>query len=224
MKKKVLSIIAALIIVCTTTGISHSDEFKNYSGVPKEVYYKFIKDQNRRLSQKRIEDIYKAVEYFNPRYFGTKNDDGIIWTLSVMAQESSFRNVNGDEGLSIGYMQVQIPTCDVARRHNGIKRQLNLHSLWDNVHCGMGEINRLHKKFGNFDLAIMAYNCGASCVDFWIRKGLVAVKKRNYFDKVNGRRRHLLEIIDANWVKEEKPASIVEIIQTHMDRSRGYYE
>lgn len=186
-----------LTIVCTTYGIGHTKPLtaENYTEIPKEIYYKFIKNQNRRIPNWKMRQVYTAVKYYNPRYFGP-TDEGIIWILSLMAQESSFRNVNGDEGVSIGYMQIQIPTCEMSRKHNGIKKEMNLHSLWDNIHCSMGELNRLYDIFGNFKHSIMAYNCGASCVKKWIEWDIIEEKEKDYFDKVNKKRKKILNFID----------------------------
>lgn len=151
MKKLVLCL---LVLLQTSTAYAVSSEYVTY-----------IKKNNSRISTSRASNIVAAVEYYAPRYFGKHKDEGIKWVLSIMAQESAFRNVNGDDGASIGYMQIQIPTCNAARKFNGIKSQLNLHSLWSNVHCGMGEIHRLHSKLGgDWDRIIKAYNGGLASV------------------------------------------------------------
>ena len=80
-------------------------------------------------------------------------------------KESSFVNKNGDEGKSIGYMMVQIPTCDIACKYNGISRELNLIARWDNIHCGMAELNRLHEILGgDWKQVIKAYNGGLGVI------------------------------------------------------------
>jgi len=151
LKKLLISII---LLLQTTPAYSTSTEYISY-----------IKKQNSRISTSRAREIVSAVEYYAPRYFGKEKEEGTKIALSIMAQESAFRNVNGDDGASIGFMQIQIPTCNDARKFNGIKRRLNLHALWDNVHCGMSEINRLYVKLGgNWDRIIKAYNGGLSSV------------------------------------------------------------
>lgn len=172
-------------------------EIKRHISTPKEAYYAFIKKVRPAISNKEMRDIFRAIEYYTPRYFGIngKFEEGLIWMLSIIAQESSFRNVNGDEGKSIGYGQIQIPTCNEARKYNGIKKQMNLIARWDNIHCSSAELNRLNEIFGNFEHAIMAYNCGVRCVEYWIRKDLIKTKKKNYFNKVDRRRQKLLKTI-----------------------------
>ena len=155
MKKLILGIV---LLLQTTLVQAASDT----------TYINFIKNQNPYLSDYKAKDILRAVKYYAPRYFTNKKggtDEGIIWTLSFMAHESSFRNVNGDEGLSIGYMQIQYSTCNLSRRHNGIKRKMNLINRWDNIHCGMGELNRLYEKLdGDWNRITKAYNGGLSSV------------------------------------------------------------
>ena len=196
------------VILFMYTSLCQSADIKRHSDVPKEVYYKFIESENPSLPRYKVVDIFHAVEYYIPRYFGVDGDDvfeeGLVWELSKLAQESSFRNINGDEGKSIGYGQAQKSTCDMAREYNGIKRQLNLIARWDNLHCSAGILNMLHERFGNFEHAIMAYNCGEGCVKYWIRKGLIQEKKRDYFDKVNRKRTKLLKMIHAAGVHNDK--------------------
>ena len=155
--KKIIVILTFL--VCNTTIAYATSDV---------AYLNFIKKENPYISEYTAKDILHAVKYYSPRYFKNKKggiDAGIRWTLIFMAKESNFRNINGDEGLSIGYMQIQVSTCDLSRKYNGIKKKLNLISRWGNIHCGMSELNRLYEKLdGDWDLIAKAYNGGIASV------------------------------------------------------------
>jgi hypothetical protein len=105
-------------------------------------------------------------------------------------------------------MMVTIPTCDTARRHNVIKRKLNLISRWDNIHCGMAEMNRLYEHpiiNGDWELIIRGYNSGTNVLKYPKRYArgnrmnkihLSRIKKyRNILVKMIGEYK-LLKIID----------------------------
>jgi hypothetical protein len=160
------------------SSVAYSDGVKRHSDIPKEVYYKFIKKVRPHISDHEMNQILNAVIYYSPRYFGD-DIEGIEWTLSIIAGESSFRNVLGDldKGISHGYMQIQKRTCDETRKFNGIKRKLDLNKLYQNIHCGMGHLSQLHKRYdGNFIYAVIAYNNGYPSTDRWIRRGTISTK------------------------------------------------
>lgn len=204
--KKIYTISILLLILFVTVISARAD----MSTIDDVVYLKFIQNQNPFISNVKAREILRAVKYYTPRYFGDDDIEGFEWTLSVIAQESSFRNINGDEGVSIGYMQIQEPTCDLARKHNGIKRDLNLHSMWPNIHCGMAELNRLYDKFdGDFELAIKAYNAGEGAVNRWLRKGTAYVKNA-YIEFIIYRNTKMQEVKENHYVKKEQNLTIAQ--------------
>lgn len=157
-----------------TPSISYSNDI---------AYYQYIKSQNHRISDHEAKKIIKAIKYYQPRYF---SEEGIDWTLSIIAAESSFRNVLGDmdKGISHGYMQIQKPTCDDSRKYNNIKRELDLNTIYGNIHCGMSFLNFLHERYDeNFIYAIIAYNNGHNAVDRWIRNNNIDGKTQ-YLSRV----------------------------------------
>lgn len=198
--KRILATV--LLLVCTiVSSPANSEEIQKHSTIPKEVYYKFIKEVRPHIPTYEMEDIFRAIEYYTPRYFGEKGvfEESLTWTLSSIARESVFDNINGDEGKSIGYMMVQIPTCDIARKHNGIKRELNLIARWDNIHCGMAEMNRLYEHFaikGDWEKVLIGYNGGTGVVMYpqKYRKGDRMTKV--HLKAVKKYRKRLLEIIE----------------------------
>lgn len=196
-------ILTTIMLLCGVllSSVAYGDDIKRHSDIPKEVYYDFIKSENPSITDKKTREIFSAVEYYTPRYFGEHGDvvfeEGLRWTLASIAQESNFENKNGDEGLSIGFMMVQYATCDVARKYNEIQREMNLIALWDNIHCGMAEKNRLHEMFeGDWEKVIKAYNGGPGVITQpnRFRKG---VRMTNvHFKRVKKKREKLQRIID----------------------------
>jgi len=202
MKKNLIILLSIVILFfkpLTLLG-QETENIEQYH-ITDEIIYKFIKSQNKYISNYKMKEIVKAIKYYIPRYFGDEGiyNEGLIWTLSIMARESVFRNINGDEGKSIGYMQIQNPTCNIARKYNGIKRQMNLIALWDNIHCGMGELNRLHEKLNcDWDLTIKGYNGGLSSV-LYPNKWRKSNRQTDiYLKLVKEKRDKLLEIIEEN--------------------------
>lgn len=202
-----------------TSSVAYGDEVKRHSDIPNEVYYEFIKKVNPWISDHEMKDTFKAIEYYNPRYFGVKGifEESLTWILPAIAQESTFRNQNGDEGKSIGYMMVTMPTCDTARRHNGIKRQLNLISRWDNIHCGMAEMNRLYEHpiiSGDWELVIRGYNSGIEVLKNPIRYGRGMRMNQIHLNRIKKYRKMLLIIIEKYETNEERKR-LVEIIENY---------
>ena len=99
-----------------------------------------------------------------------KFEEGLVYTLAMISQESAFQNINGDEGFSIGILQVTLKTCAVAKRYNGIKRDINLIDIGQNLWCGMAEFNRLTEHYDHdWEKSVRAYNAGIGGVTFWER-------------------------------------------------------
>ena len=170
----------------------------------KEAYLKFIKEKNPRLNKKTAREIVAAVKHFAPRYFGEGNvlEVGTEITLSIMGVESHFDvNALGDldykDGPAYSLMQILEPTAEKAKEYNGIKAKKNLMGLWDNIHLGMAEINRLHEMYdGNWQATVTAYNMGPDNVDRII-KGSGLANYSDYWVKVERNKQRI------NYIKEE---------------------
>lgn len=181
MNRAILSIIlfACIIFNSVNSGGDISGLLKSQITCAKvdcdTVYKKYIKEENPFLKDGEINRILTAVKYFNPRYFHEDPENGVEFTLAIMAQESSFRDgVMGDcnekQCDSYSLMQIQIPTAEKAAEYNGIKRDVNLMQMWDNIHLGMANLNFLHERYeGNWQHAVMAYNRGHENVDKLIK-------------------------------------------------------
>lgn len=79
--------------------------------------------------------------------------------LAMVERETQFQNVAGDGGESIGYMQVK-PACHADRME-----LLGVTDLWDpygNFRVGCSYLAELLGKYGDMDMALMAYNMGPS--------------------------------------------------------------
>jgi len=159
------------------------------------IYSVFIKSQNPGISEKESREIIAAVKYYSPRYFG-EGTEGTEWVLSLIATESSFRNVKGDldKGISHGYMQIQKATAKDAAKFCGIVRPFDLSKLWDNIHLGMCHLHQLNKRYEKYSLGflptIIAYNNGYPSVDRWIRNGTID-NKTIYLTKVLSKKNKL---------------------------------
>ena len=197
--------LTAFIMLCCIcmSNVAYGDEVKRHSDIPKEVYYKFIKKVRPHISEHEMKDIFRAIEYYVPRYFGVKGifEESLTWILPAIAQESTFRNQNGDEGKSIGYMMVTLPTCDTARRHNGIRRELNLISRWDNIHCGMAEMSRLYEHHiidGDWELVIRGYNSGTKALKYPKRYARGNRMNKIHLSRIKKYREMLLGMIESH--------------------------
>jgi soluble lytic murein transglycosylase-like protein len=99
--------------------------------------------------------------------------------LAVVWQETDFRNVIGDGGDSVGYMQVQ------KKYHGDRMERLGVTDLFDpysNFLVGCDYLVELVEKYGDIEKALVAYNQG----EF---KGVVteyALGVLDKFDRLDG--------------------------------------
>lgn len=214
MKKLILAILLITLNFSILVGRAQGREIEDIEqyNIPDAVFYEFIKNQNKYISTRKMKDVLRAVKYYNPRYFGKegRRNYGLILVLSIMAQESSFRNINGDEGKSIGWMQIQYPTCDLAKKHNGIRKKVNLISRWGNIRCGSAELNRLDENLdGNMRMTIKAYNGGLDS-QLEPQKWILSNRQTDtYYKYVTKKREKLLNYI-REWLGPLEDFGIVE--------------
>ena len=77
--------------------------------------------------------------------------------LAVIEQETNFRNVTGDDGASVGFMQIQ------ERWWSGLMEEIGASDLTDpedNFRTGCAIIRKLMDKHGSVEDALTAYNRG----------------------------------------------------------------
>ena len=77
--------------------------------------------------------------------------------LAVIEQETNFRNVTGDYGASVGYMQIQHRWWGVLMEEIGAR---DLTDPEDNFRTGCAIIRKLMDKHGSVEDALTAYNRG----------------------------------------------------------------
>jgi len=102
--------------------------------------------------------------------------------LAVVRQETSFRNINGDGGDSIGYMQVQ------PRWHSDRMERLGVTDLTDpysNFLVGCDYLAEVIGKDKGVEWALMAYNGGASYANEMAEAGKVSKYATNVLDYMN---------------------------------------
>ena len=77
--------------------------------------------------------------------------------LAVIEQETDYRNIVGDDGASVGYMQIQ------DRWWSGLMEEIGARDLTepeDNFRTGCAILRQLLDKHGNIEDALSAYNTG----------------------------------------------------------------
>lgn len=92
----------------------------------------------------------------------------IFLISAIINVESGGRNINGDNGKSIGLMQVRPATCkEMLRRDKSLFSELPFNMIKTalsipifNVYCGKKYISYLIKTNKTLDVAINAYNTG----------------------------------------------------------------
>ena len=89
--------------------------------------------------------------------------------LAMIERETDFRSILGDNGDSIGYMQVQ------PKHHKERMDRLGVTNLWDpasNFRVGADYLSEHLSNYGNIHLALMAYNCGPAGAQKLWRQGV----------------------------------------------------
>lgn len=112
------------------------------------------------------------LSYEEQDFLRTASSEGGVpyaLALAVIETETGFRNVAGDEGGSIGYMQV------APRWHGERMERLGVADLWDpygNFRVGCDFLGELLEAYGDQNKALMAYNMGPKrAAELW-REGI----------------------------------------------------
>lgn len=102
------------------------------------------------LSREEQQALFKASEEFGVRY---------PLAVAVVDVETGFRNVAGDGGRSVGYMQVN------EGYHAAMMEEIGAESLWapaDNFRTGIAYLSEQIEAAESEELGLMAYNMGPS--------------------------------------------------------------
>lgn len=108
-------------------------------------------------------------DYFNPDIPLTYEEQNLLrnaaeefgvpyeLALALIEKETDFRNVIGDDGASIGYMQV------AAKWHRDRMERLGVTNLFDpdgNFRVGLDFLSELYDKYSDWGMALTVYNMG----------------------------------------------------------------
>lgn len=77
--------------------------------------------------------------------------------LAVIFRESSYKNVNGDNGSSVGYMQIQPRWNQTRMERLGVS---DLSDPLSNFRVGCDLLTELIEKYGSYESALTCYNTG----------------------------------------------------------------
>ncbi len=111
------------------------------------------------LAQGYLSDLV-PLSYEDQDLLRTASEEGGVpytMALAVIETETNFNNVAGDDGDSVGYMQV------AQRWHSDRMERLGVTDLWDpygNFRVGCDFLGELLEDYGDPDKALMAYNMG----------------------------------------------------------------
>lgn len=111
------------------------------------------------LAQGYLSDLV-PLSYEDQDFLRTASEEGGVpytMALAVIETETNFRNVAGDNGGSIGYMQV------APRWHSDRMERLGVADLWDpygNFRVGCDFLGELLEEYEDPNKALMAYNMG----------------------------------------------------------------
>lgn len=103
--------------------------------------------------------------------------------LAVIFRESTYRNVNGDNGNSIGYMQVQ------PRWHQERMERLGVTDLSDplsNFRVGCDLLAELIDKYGSVESALTCYNTGSPGTSGYANRVLAYMNETFFAEEVEG--------------------------------------
>lgn len=116
---------------------------------------------------------YEYKEYIEK--YADENDLDPLLVASIIKVESNFkRNIKSKSG-AIGLMQLMEETAleEADQANEDINVTEKLYNPEINIKIGTKYFAKLMKKYGNYKLALAAYNAGRGNVDSWIEKGII---------------------------------------------------
>ena len=128
---------------------------------------------------KKIENVLYKKEYseYVSKYSKEYNvDENLVY--AVIKAESNFNaNAKSEKG-AVGLMQIMESTAkDISKNMNlQIKNDELAEKLLEpetNINIGTKYLSTLIQKYGNKEVALVAYNAGIGTVDNWIEKGII---------------------------------------------------
>lgn len=185
MKKLILLLLVLMIAIvgisCGTTSTSETDDksgdvaqtMTTPPSLPVETETKIADTTAPNADQMKPIEVTSPTEqdYFNPDIPLNQEEQTLLrdtcaefdvpyaLALGLIEKETDFRNIVGDDGASMGYMQV------AEKWHRGRMERLGVTDLFDpggNFRVGLDYLSELYEKHGEWDMALTVYNMGHS--------------------------------------------------------------
>lgn len=121
----------------------------------------------------------KYVEYVEK--YAEECDLDPLLIYSIIKAESNFNEKAKSNSNAIGLMQVMLSTA----REMGEKLEIEeiteekLYEPETNIKIGVKYFKSLLEKYGNYNMAIIAYNAGMGNLDKWIEQGIIDDEGKN---------------------------------------------
>ena len=180
MKKLILLLLVLMIAIvgisCGATSTSETDDKSGDavqttappSSLPVETETEIVDTATPEADQSEST---AEQDYFNPDIPLNREEQTLLrdacaefdvpyaMALGLIEKETDFRNIVGDDGASMGYMQV------AEKWHRGRMERLGVTDLFDpggNFRVGLDYLSELYEKHGEWDMALTVYNMGHS--------------------------------------------------------------
>jgi soluble lytic murein transglycosylase len=105
-------------------------------------------------------------------YYSKKHTVPAAMIMAVMREESLFKTQSVSKAKAVGLMQIMPQTGQEIATQLGVtwSGAQDLKDPKINIQFGTYYLSRLYKQFGNWELALMAYNAGPNRVKQWQKK------------------------------------------------------
>lgn len=123
---------------------------------------------------KILETVYpKGYSEYVEKYSNEYDVDSNLIYAMIKA-ESNFKNEAESHKAAKGLMQLMDSTAqDMSKLLNLENEDIDLYDPETNINLGTKYISTLLKKYGNVEVAVVAYNAGIGNVDTWIEKNII---------------------------------------------------
>lgn len=96
-----------------------------------------------------------------------------ILMLAIIRNESKFKTDATSHKNAVGLMQIMEPTANEIANRLGLEN-IDLTDAETNIQIGIKYFSELEQKYGNYQIALAAYNAGQGNVDIWIENGTIS--------------------------------------------------
>ena len=116
--------------------------------------------------------------------YAKENDIDPLLIYSIIKTESNFNEKAKSKSEAVGLMQIMLPTAqDVGKSLE--TQEITEESLYNpeiNIKIGIKYFKNLIEKYGNYNLAIIAYNAGMGNLDKWLEQKIIDEDGKNLED------------------------------------------